>query len=511
MHAIKTTGLSVLVFLSTSVVSAQKVPIYQITVTERTVPAVNYQYRAGPTRLDFLGTVLLPDAKGQAVVESKVGRTDIQVKFDRLAAPTRFGREYLTYVLWAITPEGHAKNLGEVLADGGDHATLHVTSDLQAFGMIVTAEPYSAVRQPSDVVVMENEVRPDTAGKIEPILAKYELLPRGQYTYDKPADLGPPVGAKVSMAEYESLLELYQAQNAVQIARSQGADRYAEDTFSRAEDLLRQAREMQARKADRSTVVATARQAAQTAEDARAITIKRKQDTELAATQQALKDAETRRIAAEHSAQQERIAADRARFELQSADRAAAVSAPAPAPPPAPTAPEPPTVVVVRRPDNQGQNLGQKEARILLLRDLNAIAATTDTPGGLVVVLPDGAFRNADLDPQVATQVRRIATVLAAQRGLVVRVEGHLDGPARDSPAFSAEDLSYRRAAAVSAALRRGGVEPAALTAQGLGSARPVVSNASPGGRTQNRRVEITISGESIGTVPSWDKTYSLK
>ena len=150
----------------------QNVPLYRVTVIERTVKAVNYQYRSGPTQIDFRGTVLLPEAKGDATVESKAGRTEIDARFERVLAPARYGREYLTYVLWAITPEGHAKNLGEVLAGSSDKAKLHVTTDLQAFGLIVTAEPYAAVRQPSDVVVMENQIRPDTVGKIEPIHAK---------------------------------------------------------------------------------------------------------------------------------------------------------------------------------------------------------------------------------------------------------------------------------------------------------------------------------------------------
>src|SRR4051812_28305352 len=184
--------LSVLALLSTSAVWAQSVPIYRITVTERTVKAVNYEYRRGPTRLDFRGTVLMPDAKGDAVVESKAGRTEVTVKFDHVAAASRYGGEYLTYVLWAITPEGHAKNLGEVIADGGDHARLHVTTDLQAFGMIVTAEPYSAVRLPSDVVVMENEIRSDTAGKGEGIPAKDKVLPPGGETPPKAPRNPPP-------------------------------------------------------------------------------------------------------------------------------------------------------------------------------------------------------------------------------------------------------------------------------------------------------------------------------
>ena len=58
-----------------------------------------------------------------------------------------------------------------------------MTTELQVFGLVVTAEPYFAVSRPSDVVVMENVVRPDTVGKIEVIDAKYELLQRGQYQH----------------------------------------------------------------------------------------------------------------------------------------------------------------------------------------------------------------------------------------------------------------------------------------------------------------------------------------
>ena len=186
-------------------------PIYRLTVVERTLDAVNYRYRNGPTKIDFRGTVLLPLAKGDAVVESKSGRTDIEAHFERLVPPTRYGNEYLAYVIWAITPEGHAKNLGEVIADGSNDAKIHVTTDLQAFGMLLTAEPYSAVRQPSDVVVLQNQIRPDTAGKVSPIQARAELLPRGHYTYNKPPDGRPPVqgGAKLSMDHYEALLEVY--------------------------------------------------------------------------------------------------------------------------------------------------------------------------------------------------------------------------------------------------------------------------------------------------------------
>ena len=485
----------------------QNVPIYRVTVVERTVKAVDYQYRNGPTFIDFRGTVLMPKAKGNATVESKAGRTEVDVKFDRVDAPGRFGPEYLTYVLWAITPEGHAKNLGEVLANSSDHARLHVTTDLQAFAMIVTAEPYSAVRQPSDVVVMENEIRPDTTGHIEQIQAKYELLPRGHYTYDVSAGVPPPgaTAAGVPFDRYEEIVEVYQAQNAVQIARAMGADRYAADTFSKAESLLSQAKEYQLRRADKSTIVTAARQAAQTAEDARAITIKRKQDEELASAQDQASREQQLRLKAEAEAQraQAQASADRSQLEaersarVQAENEAAAARAVPPQPPVQTTA----VVPAVPPPDNH------KTERTRLLQDLNSSMQAMDSPRGIVVTVPDADFRGSLLNPSVSASMARIAAAISARPGLYIVVEGNTDnsgGEARD------EQFSYQRAAAVRDALVQNGVPANSISARGLGSSRPMVSNASASGRAQNRRVEITISGDPIGSVPYWDKTYSV-
>src|SRR5580658_3041821 len=223
-------------------------PIYHVTVVSRTLSAVNYEHRGGPTMIDFQGTVLLPKAKGVATVESKRGRVEIDAKFEHLEPPTRFGREYLTYVLWAITPEGRPRNLGELLVGSSDKAKTIVTTELQALGLIVTAEPYYAVTVPSDVVVLENVIRPDTVGRIEPVLAKYDLLPRGQYTLTlNPGRLRTVEAEQEKMPydRYEAVLELYQAQNAIQIARSVGADRYAADTIGKADSLLTEAQEIE--------------------------------------------------------------------------------------------------------------------------------------------------------------------------------------------------------------------------------------------------------------------------
>jgi hypothetical protein len=251
-------------------------PIYRVEVVARTVKAVNYGHRTVPTKVDLKGTVLAPEARGEARVESKRGAVEIDVQVSRLDPPSRFGNEYLTYVLWAITPEGRSTNIGELVLDPGDKGKLKVSSDLQAFALIVTAEPYFAVTQPGDVVVMENVIRPDTVGKVEEVAAKYELMPRGHYTYVRPPREAAPAltGKKMSMDQYEALLAIYQALNAIQIARAAGADREAGETMRKAEQLYENARNLQARNGASRDVVMTARQSAQTAEDARAITAK---------------------------------------------------------------------------------------------------------------------------------------------------------------------------------------------------------------------------------------------
>src|ERR1035441_7904330 len=244
-------------------------PIYRVTVVARTMKAINYHHRSGPTRIDFRGTALLPDARGEATVESKQGVIKIDARMEKLQPATKFGPEYLTYVMWAITPEGRATNVGEVLLDG-DKTKLDATTELQSFGLIVTAEPYFAVTQPSDVVVMENFVRHDTTGTIEEVDAKYELLQRGQYTLNvNPADIQPVrLSSKVP-------LELYEARNAVQIARWTGAERYAPDTFRKAVQGLENAEGYLTDKAGMKPIGTAAREAVQMAEDARSITVKK--------------------------------------------------------------------------------------------------------------------------------------------------------------------------------------------------------------------------------------------
>ena len=263
--------------------SVSSIPMYRVTVTERTMKAINYQHRSGATKIDFRAPIFCRNAHGEAKVESKKGYIEIEVEFDELQPATRYGAEYLTYVLWAITPEGRTSNLGEILLNGTS-GKLNVTTELQVFGLAVTAEPYFAVTMPSNLVVMENVVRYGHEGKIEEMDAKYELLQRGQYER-----LANPLALKM---DSKMPLELYEARNAVQIARASGADRFASETFAKAENSLKQAEAYQARKAGRKPVTMAAREAVQTAEDSRAIAVKRQEEERLASERQAGADRE---------------------------------------------------------------------------------------------------------------------------------------------------------------------------------------------------------------------------
>ncbi|MBZ5611282.1 MAG: OmpA family protein [Acidobacteriia bacterium] len=478
---------------------------------QRTAKAINYQYRSGPTKIDFRGTVLLPHAKGDATVEARRGRTEIGARLEGLTTPQRFGREYLTYVLWAITPEGRPHNIGELIADGSDKARVHVTTDLQAFALIVTAEPYSAVRQPSDVVVLENEVRPETLGIVEPVRAKYELLPRGEYTWRVPSDLGaPPVNSpKVSMHEYDAIVELYQARNAVGIAGNANAERYAADTFAQAKRLLAEAERLHDEKADYSRVVQSAREAAQTAEDARMIAQQRQQAERLKTADAELSEAQAKAASAQQvqeraagQVQQAQAEADAARAQAQAAlaarDQAeaearAARERVAPSRPAASGIQDQRELTAAR----------ERDSRMRLLQDLKRVFPTLDTTRGLVATLPDDSFVGGVVRGASAGQVARMATILMRQPGLSVSVEGHSDSAARDTQA-------RERADAVRHELVANGVPAGSVSATGLGDSRPLSSNATSQWRKENSRVEIVIAGDAIGKLPLWEQTYSL-
>jgi outer membrane protein OmpA-like peptidoglycan-associated protein len=409
-------------------------------------------------------------------------------------------------VLWAISPEGAPHNIGEIIPDSGNHGHLAVTTELQAFGMIVTAEPYSSVRQPSDVVVLENRVRLDTIGSVKPIQAKYELMPRGHYTYEVPQV--PPNaagGPKVSMHEYEALLQIYEAQNAVGFARSANADKYASDTLAKAEQELKEAQRMQSSKGDSSKIVQLAREAAQTAEDARVIAERRTQADQLAAAQTELQQARQAKEQAEAEAQQARAEAEAARAQAEAAAHADApagtsntrradrLEVPPPPPPAAPASGGPAPAVLE----------SQRALRNQLMQALNEALPTRDTPRGLVITVKDVDFSDLTLRRPTAARLAQVAKIVTSQPGLHVAVEGHSDTPGLQR--------SEERAAEVRNALVSAGLPTNSVSSQGYGDTRPIASPATVSGRIENRRVEIVVSGDTLGRLPFWEQTYQLQ
>ena len=498
-------------------------PIYRVTVTARTAKAINYQHRSGATKIDFRGTELLPGSRGEAKVESKQGYIEIEVEFDNLRPATANGPEYLTYVLWAITPEGRTANLGEVLLNG-TKSKLNVTTELQVFGLVVTAEPYYAVSRPSDLIVMENVVRADTRGKIEEIDAKYELLQRGQYQR-----LANPL---VLHMDQKVPLELYEARNAVQIARAVGADRFAADTFEKAERSLSQAEAYQARKGDKKPVIMTAREAVQTAEDSRAIAVKRQEEEALATERRLSAEREARseseRIAAQSEADRVTRAAEQARLRAQAealrltrerdaqaasaqaeADRLkresdARLAAAASEADRLKRENEAQRIANQADLDRAARDKAQAEAekaelRAQLLKQFNLILQTRDTARGLIVNMSDVLFDTAKytLRPLAREKLAKVAGIISGHPGLRLDIEGHTDNVGGDD---YNQRLSEQRGAAVRDYLTREGMALTSLTSKGFGETQPVASNDTAKGRQENRRVELVISGLVIGT-----------
>jgi len=468
------------------------VPIFRVTVVARTTKAINYRHRSGSTNVDFRGTPLMPDAKGEASVNSKQGRIEINARMEHMSPATQYGPEYLTYVLWAITPEGRPKNLGEVLLNG-NNSKMEVTTDLQTFGLIVTAEPYFAVTQPSDVVVMENFIRNDTQGTIEEIDAKYELLQRGQYVLNvNPAELRPiPLDPKTP-------LELYEARNAVRIARWTGADRYAADTLQKAEVGLQNAEEELHGKIGKKTVAQNSRDAAQNAEDARLITIRKMEEEEAANAKAAADRRESEANEQAAAAERAKNEANRAKAAAQAETERARTDAEA-----ARAAALAQEAAARAQLDQARMTAAQAEEEKRQLREqirqqLNLILETRETARGLIVNMSDVLFDTGKytLKPGAREKLAKIGGIILAHPGLRLAVEGHTDSVGGDE---YNQQLSEQRAATVRGYLVSQGVTPDSVTAVGFGKTRPVTDNTTAVGRQQNRRVELVVSGEAIG------------
>jgi outer membrane protein OmpA-like peptidoglycan-associated protein len=516
-----------------SIETGATTPIYRITVVARTTKAINYHHRSGSTKIGFQGTALMPAAHGEARVESKQGVIKIDADMEKLGPATQFGHEYLTYVMWAITPEGRATNVGEILLNSSGKTKLDATTELQSFGLIVTAEPYFAVTQPSDVVVMENFVRKDTRGTIEEVDAKFELLQRGQYVLNvKPSEF------EARQLDPKVPLELYEARNAVHIARWTGAERYASETYLKAAEGLENAEGYLIGKAGKKPIGTVAREAVQMAEDARIITIKKIEEEQLSAERRAGSEREALAANATAAALSEadRVTREADRAKLDAADRAARLSRENAAQAAAAQAEadrlkrESDAKLVAAngetdRLKQEGDRLKQEneaqratnqadleraakekaqaeaertQLRAQLLLQFNTILETRDTARGLIVNMSDVLFDTAkfSLRPVAREKLAKVAGIIAGHPGLRLAVEGYTDSVGGDD---YNQKLSEDRGTAVRDYLTKEGVAGTSVTSQGFGKNQPVASNDTAAGRQQNRRVELVVSGEIIG------------
>jgi outer membrane protein OmpA-like peptidoglycan-associated protein len=497
--------------------SGNPTPTFRINVVSRTTRAVSYRHRSGATKINFQGTDLMPAAAGEAKVESKRGALEIEAEFSGLDRPTSFGNEYLTYVLWAISPEGRPVNIGEVLVGDNHRSKLDVTTDLQAFALIVTAEPYYAVRRPSNVVVLENAIRSDTVGAAEVVDAKYELIDRGGYI---------PTGYKFDPVVLNAKLplEFFEARNALRIAQSSGAERYAATSYEKAVRQMNEADALATGKHEnKKSLISLSREVVQTAEDAREIAVKHidEERAEAERSAGAGREASARARANEESqrrvhaeavtadAVRERNEADRKNLDAQAAAQDAARGQA--------------DAEKARNDAQQQQQAAQADSdrnraaaaaseaqlqqairdredlRARLLQQFNLVLETRDTARGLVVNMSDVLFDfgKFTLRPLAREKLAKISGIVLAYPSLNLAIEGNTDSVGTE--AFN-QQLSEKRAEAVRNYLTQQGVPESSTTAAGFGKNRPIASNDTSEGRQQNRRVELVVSGEVIGT-----------
>jgi outer membrane protein OmpA-like peptidoglycan-associated protein len=462
----------------------------------RSVKAIGYKVNGGSTKVDLTATDLLPQATGEAKVEAKTGATSIEVSIRNMQQPSKLGAEFLTYVLWAVTPDGRAGNTGEIVINKNGEGKLEATTPAQTFALIITAEPYSLVRVPSEMVVLENETRKNTKGQIFPV-NDFKLMRRAQYE-----KLGNPLAMTPDLKNVP--LEVYEARNAVDIAKSRGADKDAPEIFSKAASSLQKTENALTSKADKKQIVSTARETIQFAEDARALAAQRQEQARIAAE----RDAAAAKAKADAEAKAATEAAEAKRKADEEAQRQAELSAAKQAQMKA----EADTAAV--RAQAEQDALKAKEAaanadaerarqqanalRAQLLEQFNRILETRDTPRGLVVNMGDVLFDfgKYDLRSEAREKLARLSGIVLGHPGLNLAVEGYTDNVGTDEINMT---LSQKRAETVRSYLLEQGLADANVTAQGFGKSSPVADNSTPAGRQKNRRVEIVVSGEVIG------------
>jgi outer membrane protein OmpA-like peptidoglycan-associated protein len=510
-----------------------------VSTVSRTTKAMHYRLQGGTTKVDFQGTDLLQRASGEAKVEGKKTNFEIDATFQGLEDATKFGLEYLTYVAWAVSPQGRPVNLGELTLNHSGSAHLKAYTDLQTFGMIVTAEPYFAVTQPGNMVVMESA---SVLGGGENIDAKYELVTRGTYS-----STNTHIQDAIFGIDTKTPLELFEARNAVRIAMIAAGDKYASSILPKAKQQLLHAEELYRQKQKKETVGVAAKEATETAEEARLMAVKQKAEDEAQAAAAAREakaradaDAEAKRRAdaeaARAQAEQARAQAEQARAQAEQAKAEAermkqeAVAAAQEAARQKEAAEKAKAEAVAqqqvlsaetdkaRAAAAQSENLRQQaekekqELRARLLQQLNSILATRDSARGLIANMSDVLFRSGSFEllPGARERLAKVSGIVLAYPSLHVAVEGHTDSVGSDE---YNQELSEHRAESVRDYFVQQGIPANAIEARGFGKSEPIASNDTAEGRQQNRRVELVLSGDAIGSdeMPSQSPTAQNK
>ena len=486
--------------------TAQETPASEV-VTKSTT-AIGYVVGGGSTGVKFKGTELMPGATGEAKVEAKKGYTEIEVEFKGLAKPGKFGTEFLTYVLWAVSPDGRTSNLGEILIDNNGNGKINVSTQMSVFSMLVTAEPYFAVRIPSELLVLENEAGKNIKGKIF-VVNDYKLMRRAQY--QKRAN---PLALTLDLKKIP--LEMYEARNAVEIAKSNGAEKYAPEILTKATSSLQMAENSLSRKADKKQIISTARQTIQFSEDARALAVQRQNEERIAqereaAAAKAKAEAEAKAAAeaaaakqradAEAARQAELAAAKEAQLKAEAAAKEAQMKAEADAA--AVRAKAEADALKAReeaaKAEAERAQKATQELRAKLLQQFSQVLDTRDTERGLVVNMSDVLFDTGKytLRQTAREKLARIAGIILNYPGLKLEAEGHTDNV---GSAELNQKLSEQRAYSVRDYMVSQGIPISSIAAVGKSFSMPIASNDNAQGRQQNRRVELIVSGEVIGT-----------
>jgi len=462
-------------------------------VISGTVAAIGYPVGGGAIKVDMVGTSAAPQASGEAKAEAKTGGTTIELKVTGMPQPTSIGAEFLTYVLWTVTPDGTTTNLGQIPLNQNGEGKLDVRAQTQTFALIVTAEPYYAVRMPSEVVVLVNETRKKTKGKIYPDNS-YKLMKRAEY-----AKLGNPLGMTLDLKKVP--LDMYEARNAVEIAKARGAEQYAPQVYSKAQSSLQMAENALSQDSGKNQVISAARQTIQFAEDARALAVQRElaeriqKEKEAAAAEAAAKAkaAADAQAAAEAQRQAELTATKEARMKAEAQAQAAQAAAKA-------AAEQAATQAKAQAAAEEAERAQAATAalRAQLLKQLNDVLQTTDTPRGLVVNMADVLFETGKyaLSTDAQLKLAKLSGIIQAHPGLNLAVEGYTD--TTGAADFNMK-LSQQRADTVRQFLIAQGLSADTITSKGLGEADPIADNSTAAGRKLNRRVEIIVSGKVIG------------